>query len=66
MVRTEWLGDLDDCRSMIKATFGDGHIEYVVCFGFDREKPIGQQWYWGTYFMEFQQACNYAARYGDD
>lgn len=58
------LADLNSGKSLVLWVKPSGRKEFVVCTGYDPEKPIGEQWYWGHYFWDLFSAVDYISETG--
>lgn len=56
------LKKIDARRSLVVWVTPEGHKKYVVCSYYDHEKPVGEQWCWGHYFLDLWDAVDYARK----
>ena len=59
MEYTVELKKIDERRSLVLWVTPEGHKKFVVCSFYDPKQPVGQQWCWGHYFTDIEDAIEY-------
>ena len=57
------IGKLNSRQSLVAIlNENDEIVEYVVCSYYDANARYGEQWTWGHYFINLNDACDYIAK----
>lgn len=61
MRRSVELMKFEDGRSLVLLEINEDQ-EFVVCSNYDKTKEVGNQWDWGHYFYDLEEAIKYGKR----
>jgi len=59
MEYTVELKKIDARRSLVLWVTPEGYKKFVVCSYYNADEPVGQQWVWGHYFTDIEDAVKY-------